>query len=612
MEIKKTTTPVLILILIFVIIIVPLLIINAQAYSNSNYNEFHGNNNPKIQGFSKDDYTPIIDDEEHGLGNIEITNINFLKLNDWVGFYNFSENPEYKNYDSDISSDALNMSSLNLKFIRTLETAQSDNLNENIEASNNLIIELNETIDVKYNTSIKNLEGYLIYGPRLYPCYLIRLQVQNESSTVVNVQDGNYSIDENNFLRFNFLDFFKSKDAHNFTMHLIWKYNLTINNWQLTQSTDEDLLYYSQDQPIIAQFNYRFIISGKKFDGSSISSKIGAEDLDISLKINLPDKNSLNNHTLTLNDKDYDEEDTKKFLSSDKSVNIKFSANHSLFSVDFTADFTMKFIDPVSDTWAIDRLVEQRNIRERIYFPTIISGPTHIVLKYVSFFEATITTDQTVGNSSCFERRFTYFDANVSEFEEEIEDSLVFTENIVKKKGLRIQMPFMIKGEICPFSIKYEASEDLRVIVTDNIHMPISGLSLEVNYYGIVYGTYISKNQSQPMAPVITDTNGEFLLENVPNGNYTLKFYQNNELVMESSVSAYREINYVVTTFLHFPLWIIIFSLINCTFFGFGFWMYHSFNKEKIIAEKKKKGLVKKQERKIDKKKSDKTKKKKL
>jgi hypothetical protein len=132
----------------------------------------------------------------------------------------------------------------------------------------------------------------------------------------------------------------------------------------------------------------------------------------------------------------------------------------------------------------------------------------------------------------------------------------------------------MIKNEICPFIIKYETERDLKLIITDNIRMPISGLDVKIYYYGILYGTYISQEVSQPIGPTLTDENGEILVKDVPNGNYTIKIYQGVNLIKEAEVSSYLEINYVTTQIIHFPIIVFIFSSIGGLIFILGLRIY--------------------------------------
>jgi len=61
-----------------------------KSYRASNNSDFYdGNNYPNIQGFSKDDYSPILSEEKQGLGFINITDFNFDGFKG-EGFYNNS------------------------------------------------------------------------------------------------------------------------------------------------------------------------------------------------------------------------------------------------------------------------------------------------------------------------------------------------------------------------------------------------------------------------------------------------------------------------------------------------------------------------------------------
>ena len=210
--------------------------------------------------------------------------------------------------------------------------------------------------------------------------------------------------------------------------------------------------------------------------------------------------------------------------------------------------FTIKFINPVGETWAIDRLFDKRNYRERVYFPSIVSGPKHIFLKFLSIYEPTIYYEQVISATSLFERDVAFHEINTS---------------VTGRQGINITIPYLIQGETCPFMIKYETSQLLRIVITDNIKMPITGASIDVYYYGQKFGTYISNNQSQPISPSKSNENGEILLRNVPHGNYSIKVYFRGSLIKTSDASTYKEINYIHTDIPHLPLWILIFGVIN-------------------------------------------------
>ncbi|GAI87432.1 unnamed protein product [marine sediment metagenome] len=79
-------------------------------------------------------------------------------------------------------------------------------------------------------------------------------------------------------------------------------------------------------------------------------------------------------------------------------------------------------------------------------------------------------------------------------------------------------------------------------------------------HFGVIYGTYISNKTIQPIIPLKSDENGQIVLYNVPRGNYTIRVYWEGRFVKEASISTFNEINYVYTSIIHSPLWIIIFG----------------------------------------------------
>ena len=256
------------------------------------------------------------------------------------------------------------------------------------------------------------------------------------------------------------------------------------------------------------------------------------------------------------------------------SINFSSYADYSNITVQFNANFTVRFEDPVDFSWAIDRLVDLSDIRERIYFPKLVAGPDHIFLENLYIFENTITIDEVTSNSSLFNRKVNIFDANVSVIQEVLGKSLIFTKNSVKKKGLKVVLPYMIKGETVPFNIKYKASHNLRMIITDNIRMPLTGMKIELFYYDKPYGSYISNELVLPMAPAFSDQNGEVTIKNVPNGIYQLKVFENDRVLLETKVSSLENVNYVTTDVFHFPIIILIFSIFYGIFLLIGIMIY--------------------------------------
>lgn len=554
------------LIVLFVVLssIIPLIFMDDLFnYNSLDREDININIDPKIQFFSKDDYSPILDVPEQGLGNITISKLTFNE----EGIFNRSE--RYPNLVDDLSSGALNITYLGTKYMQTNEIAQFNNLDKSLPESDEITVLINESISVQYNSSIGGSEGYLIYSPRLLPRVLKQVLVQNESSSIIEeLGEDDYSLDVDDYLIFDYQNYFQD-NFHNFSIYLIFEYKLTAYGWELAQYTKNILTLTQQEQTFSPSFYYNFTLTGLKDPDNLTVSFVPAENLVVELIVNPLDKNLFYDQQLKINDQVEND-----FLEQDNLIKVNISADAKLFSLTFKTNFTLKFENPVDYSWGIDRLIEGRNVRERIYFPSLISGPKHIYLKNVSLIENTITINQIISNSSLFDRPINYFDVIVSITQSSIDYSLIFTENAVKRKGLRLTIPYLILGETSPFLLKYDATNDLKIIITDNIRMPLIGYRIKLLYFGKVFGTYISNDLTQPMAPAYSNENGEILIENVPNGNYTVKIYQDNVIIMDAIINTFSEVNYINTKVLYFPLWILVFGGINGALILIGLIIY--------------------------------------
>ena len=523
---------------------------------------------PELGSFSEEDYAPIIDDPEQGLGNITITQFSF----DEEGIFNQPVN--YPNLVDDLSSGALNITYLETRYIQTTEIAQFNNLDDSLPESNKITVMINESISVQFNSSVDNSEGYLIYSSVLYPRVLNQVLVKNSSSAVIEeLNEGDYTIDSDDYFVFNYQNFF-STTFHNFSIYFIFEYTLTLESWDLTQNPRDDLLLTQQTQTFSPSFYYNFTLFGTKTTNNLSIPLLPADNLVLEIIVNPLDKDLFFDHILEI-----DNQTKIDFLEPDNKINVTISADAKFFSLKFNANFTFMFENSVDFSWAIDRLVGKRNIRERIYFPSLTSGPKHIFLEDITLLESTIIVDQIISNSSLFERNVNIYDEIISITQETIENSLIFTKNAVKRKGLKLFIPYIIVGETNPCSLKYSATNDLKIVITDSIRMPLVGYRIELKYYGKNYGTYISNDFNQPMAYAYSDENGEILIENVPNGNYTVKVFQGTNPITEFQVNTFREVNYLITDVFHFPLWILIFGGINGILILLGLILYFNYTR---------------------------------
>ncbi|MHA1986892.1 MAG: hypothetical protein ACW98D_09660 [Promethearchaeota archaeon] len=508
--------------------------------------------------FTKENYTAILTGEDYGLGSVTIEDIHFnifLK-----GVENNTLN--YPLLENDLISGALDTEIENVDFIETIKPAIVDNLNGTY---NDLItVKLNESLKTTYNNP---QEGYLIYFSHFSGARLLDFYVDNGSSVIKLEEDIDYTIDTLGYIVFYYEDYFQKGPIFNFTMHLIWEYDLRLQEWIIEQKEETPLIMKEKEQNFTSRFLYRFFLFGYIVI-PDLSGVTPLDYVDVALTINPPDKELLTYQALNINTFDKNVND---YVNPDKSFSIEisdlFRSNGSIFLLNFTTTFRLKFEEPVGYSWAIDRLVAGRDIRERIYFISVVIGPPHILLKNVALYEPGIFYDwRNIKTGSLFNRVVQFFDANAS---------------IPRQTGLKVIMPYVILGETCPFSITYTATETLKIIVTDMAKMPLIGVNIEILHFGVKYGTYISNKSVQPIHPGTTDENGQLIIYDVPRGNYTVRVMWEGKVAIETTVTTDKEINYILTTIPHFPLWILIFGTISGIFLLVGALFYLK-NKKKI------------------------------
>ncbi len=535
-----------------VLIIIPALLGNFKTNSTITYDPYE--NGLSTNEFTKDNYSAILTNEEYGLGSVSIDDMHFNTY--FPGVANNSE--VYPLLDEDLLSLALQFSNPSIEFIETISPAIKDNLNGTNKIT--IAVKLNETFQVNY-TNPK--EGYLIYFSHFAQAKLLEFYVDNGSSIIKLTEDDDFIIDDIGFLVFYYEDYFQKGPIFEFKMYLIWDYDVALGDWTLDQREETPLIMRESEQEFTSRFTYQFFLIGwgvlPDFSTTPITY------IDVALTINPPDKELLSYQELIINVVDKNVND---YLNPDKSLTIEitdqFSLNRSFISLNFTCSFGLKFEEPVGNSWAIDRLVAERNIRERVYFISMVTGPPHIYLKDVAFYDTGIFIDEVIKTYSLFNREVQFFDANSS---------------IPRQLGLKVNIPFLIVGETNPLSIKYLATQTLKIVVTDTIKMPLVGANVEILHYGAIYGTYISNKSAQPINPGTTDGNGQVVLYDVPRGNYTVRVLWQGKLVMEATVTTDKEINYVFTSVPHFPLWILIFGMVSGIILVIGAVFYLKYKK---------------------------------
>ncbi|MBY8985197.1 MAG: hypothetical protein KGD65_09030 [Candidatus Lokiarchaeota archaeon] len=489
--------------------------------------------------FTKDNYSAILTDDEYGLGMIVIDDMHFNNYS--LGPINHSVN--YPLLDNDLSSLALKWGVERVEFIETITAANRDNLNGTNRQSIN--VKLNETLKIEYDNPS---QGYLIYFPHFSGATLLEFYVNDSNSITKLTEDVDYIIDSTGYLVFHYEDYFQ-KSIFNFTMYLIWDYHIRVSEWTLEQTEETPLVMNDIEQEFTTRFTYYFFLIGY-FVPWNLEGTYPIEYIDVALTVKPPDKDSLSYQAININAVDENINDYVNQTDNSLSIELtdQFGLNNSVMVLNFTTSFNLKFEEPVGNSWAIDRLLTERNIRERIYFISVTAGPAHIFLKNVAFYDTGIPFEHAISASSQFDRTIPFFDINAS---------------VPGQLGLKIILPYVILGETCPFSIKYRAMQTLKIVVTDIIKMPLVGVRIEILHFGLTYGTFISNETVQPIDPGRTDENGQVILYNVPRGNYTARVIYQGKIVKEVEITTDKETNYVFTSVPHFPLWILVFGAIN-------------------------------------------------
>ncbi len=537
------------IILFISILLIPILLCDIKP------NQYFYNYNPqlKVNNISKEDFSEILTEEKQSLGNITVNDLYLDEVE--IGFLMY--NNTYPLVGEDYASGALTMTRNSLYFIETLKPAIQDNLNQEIIDSNRIEVKLNESFEITYNNP---QAGYLLYLPRLRPNKILEVYVDDGTNIIELVNETDFTIDERDFLVFNYQDFFHKGPNYNFEIYIIWQYQLVVQDWRIIQYSDQNLRIRNNEEDFTVKFNYYFRLLGRKFGETIKDDRVIVDNIDAALRMNLPDMNLLDYQSFLINNETVNVND---HVNLDNSIDIYlldyFTTNQSWVSLNFTADFTFKFYNSVEKSWAIDRLSYGADIRERIYLPSIIGGPNHIYVQDLYIYDYTIFIQQILSTSSLFKRDVDYYFLNSS---------------IVGREGIEIRIPYMVVGEICPCIIRYSPTQNLRLVITDNIKMPLVGASVDILYYGKEYGTYISNDSVQPIAIASTNEHGEIILNNVPYGNYTIRVYYNGIFLKEQVVSTKNSINYIYTNYPHFPIWLIIFGGINGIILLVGILLY--------------------------------------
>ena len=497
-------------------------------------------NPPKLQLF---DYKPVLSEKLHDLGNISIIN---MDPHDQGFLY---RNGDYESIKNDLASGNLIADFSHFSFSNTLRPARFNNsdIRDRFEY---ITVKFNIYITFYYNSSAS---GLLMYQTNLYPTNLLDV---NLNGTLL--PEGNYTIDSENAFIYNYREQHIDKNG---TLPFIFTYDyrLNIEYWNINQDPNQNFNMINKTQTQSVNFTYGFTIKGliKTSQGS-----IGlADNLDLDFLFCIEDSNKLYNFEYLIGN---ESKDINAHKNPQNWFNGSCLANQTLVLLKFTTNFIIGFNNVCYDFWAIDRLIMSDNIRERIYFLEIFDGPSGIYLEGIQFIESNVYYSQFRKITTNFERGASVIDLNTTE-----------GGGLSPKPGLNITSSYFIKNEVLAVIVEYQTTEFLSVVVTDHIKVPLTGVILRFYYFNQTYGTYISSEKSQPIPYRITDDAGQVVLYNVPIGIYTVEIYNPlGHFEMNGTADTSIAPNYINTTVIHFPTWIIIFSIIYSIILLAGVWIY--------------------------------------
>jgi len=510
--------------------------LNHKDSSNFDYNI----NSPKLQLF---DYEPVLSEKLHDLGNISIIN---MDTQDQGFLY---RNIEYGNIKNDLDSGDLIAQDFDLIFSNTVRPARFNNTDIR-DRFENIIVKFNISIIFDYNSSAS---GLLMYQTNLHPTNLLDAYL-NETL----LPKENYTIDSKNAFIYNYRE---QHIAKNGTLRFIFIYDywLSIESWNINQDLNQNLNMINKTQIQSVNFTYGFNIEGliKTSQGYSIL----AENLTLDFLFCIEDSIKLYNFEYSIGN---ESKDINAHKNPQNWFNGSCPANQTIISLKFTTDFIISFNNVCYDFWAIDRLVMSDNIRERIYLLEILDGPIGIYLEGIQFIESNIYYSQFRKTNTNFERVANVIDLNTTE-----------GGGLSPRLGLNVISSYFIKNEVLAVIVEYQTTEFLSVVVTDHIKAPLAGMILKFYFFNQTYGTFISLVKSQPIPQKITNYAGQVLLYNVPIGVYSIEVYNSlGQFIMNGTADTSITLNYIDTTVIHFPTWIIIFSIFYSIILGLGAWIY--------------------------------------
>jgi len=262
---------------------------------------------------------------------------------------------------------------------------------------------------------------------------------------------------------------------------------------------------------------------------------------------------------------------TNFYTSIDTRINnITWISNASSdYQIYYSANFTVKFEKVLVFPFAVDRLAQFGNVRERSYFVNVTAGPAGLCIENYFFNDTTLSFLDITDNSTYFGRSLLVFWNNLT-----LNDQSV-------NQGVTLVGGYLAPGETDVLSVTYTASASLSIVVTDQTQTPISGAQVQLFWYNMTYGTYLRRDLNLTMAPKLSDSTGDVSYPSVPAyGNYSIVVQYLGNTYGPYNVYTNQSVNLVTTMIPHLPVWVISYASFSAVIFVIGYWRYRKFRGE--------------------------------
>ncbi|MCF2138574.1 MAG: hypothetical protein K9W44_00795 [Candidatus Lokiarchaeota archaeon] len=525
------------------------------------------------------------EDQMNDLGQIEIYGFSVREELRPTAF--FREDIQNIHYDHDVET-------VNPKFDSTTRVASAVHASGNTDSRNSSVeILLNETVKWTYT---ENTTSFVVgFAPYVQPATFFAMYLNG-----TKLDSTNYSVEEQfldgiyyNWFYYNFTTLFNAYSSAEFLIKYQYTVEIPISNWKvinqpiLPDENEESSEYQNPFQYITGIKNNVTMpyVYNVTFGREGWLFNVTAKFL-----ITLPDPDDIFAAEL----KSYSNQviDELPYTLENNSIKLNiwtFLDQRETLSTEFKANFTVEILESIDGEqfWCEDRLVDGTRNRERDYKLTVSEGPADLMVAMFGINDTSIyfddlNEDRNDRIESALNREVVIIDMNRSEGQPSGtiisgNQTLEYVDGIsMLISGESYLTPYaLFKGEVDIITVKYRATRNLNLIITDNTKTPVAGIKVDIYFASQPFGSKISLYDSLPYPVKTSDNEGRIVIYGVPIGDYTIEILDNSGQHLQNlTASSLIDENLIITNIPHFPLVIIIFGVISAVFIVTGLIIY--------------------------------------